>query len=156
MLEAVGRPVAVNPDRALAKIAREAQLGDPQLHEADPAARPRRAHDPGRDDEPRRRRRCADPLAPRPHRGRTRPGGAPPESAGARLNVAGLRLAERRAAITPRATSRARMMSFFMTRSYGRCDVPLHGACSISIEGRVYWRRTESGANPQKRGKREH
>ena len=38
MLEAVGRPVAVNGDRALARIARERGLGDPPLHQAHPLA----------------------------------------------------------------------------------------------------------------------
>ncbi len=55
MLEAVGRPVAVNPDRALAKVAPRARLGGAQLHEADPPPRSRGPHDAGRDDEPRRR-----------------------------------------------------------------------------------------------------
>ena len=43
-----------------------ARLGDPQLHEAHPSTRPRRSHDAGGHDESRRRRRRADPVAPRP------------------------------------------------------------------------------------------
>ncbi len=65
MLEAVGRPVAVNPDRALAKVAREARVGGAQLHEADPPPRPGRPHDAGGDDEPRRRRRGTHLVAAR-------------------------------------------------------------------------------------------
>ncbi len=65
MLEAVGRPVAVNPDRALAKVARETRLGGPALHQADPSARPDGSHDTGGDDEPCRGGRGAHLVAPR-------------------------------------------------------------------------------------------
>ena len=65
MLEAVGRPVAVNPDRALAKAARRARLGGAQLHQADPPARPGGTHDARGDHEPRRGRRCAHLVAAR-------------------------------------------------------------------------------------------
>ena len=40
MLEAVGHPVAVNPDRVLAKVAQRARLGGHAVHQAGPAARP--------------------------------------------------------------------------------------------------------------------
>ena len=66
MLEAVGRPVAVNPDRALAKVARETRLGGAQLHQADPPARPGRAHHAGGDHEPGGRRGGAHLVAARP------------------------------------------------------------------------------------------
>ncbi len=39
MLEAVGHPVAVNPDRVLAKVARRARLGGHAVHQAGPVAR---------------------------------------------------------------------------------------------------------------------
>ncbi len=65
MLEAVGRPVAVNPDRALAKVAARARLGGAELREADPTARPGRAHHTGGDHEPGRRRRGAHLVAAR-------------------------------------------------------------------------------------------
>ena len=66
MLEAVGRPVAVNPDRALAKVAREARLGGTELHQADPPTRPRGAHDASGDDKPGRGRRSTHLVATRP------------------------------------------------------------------------------------------
>ncbi len=68
MLEAVGRPVAVNPDRPLAKIARERGLGGAPLHEADPPPRQGRAHHAGGDDQPGGGRCGADPVAARPAR----------------------------------------------------------------------------------------
>ena len=78
MLEAVGRPVAVNPDRALAKVARE--RGWEVRNFTKPIRLRDRVgpHDAGGDDEPRggRRRahlvaaRCARPARPR----RRRPG----------------------------------------------------------------------------------
>ncbi len=46
MLELVGRPVAVNADRALAKLARERGLGDLPVHQAGPPAGPGRHRAP--------------------------------------------------------------------------------------------------------------
>ena len=66
MLEAVGRPVAVNPDRALAKVARRARLGGAQLHQAHPPARPGGAHHAGAHDEPGGGRRGAHLVAAGP------------------------------------------------------------------------------------------
>ena len=63
MLEAVGRPVAVNPDRALREGGAGAGLGSAQLHQAGPPARPGGPDDAGGDDEPRRGRRGAHPVA---------------------------------------------------------------------------------------------
>ena len=65
MLEAVGRPVAVNPDRALAKVARERGWEVRQLRQADPPARPGRAHHACRDHEPGGRRRGTHLVAAR-------------------------------------------------------------------------------------------
>ena len=66
MLEAVGRPVAVNPDRALAKVAREARLGGAELRQADPPPRPRRAYDTRGHHEPGGGRRGTHLVAARP------------------------------------------------------------------------------------------
>ncbi len=68
MLEAVGRPVAVNPDRALAKVARRTRLGGTQLHQAHSSPRPRGSQDADPDDEPGRGRSRAHLVAARPAR----------------------------------------------------------------------------------------
>ena len=47
MLEAVGHPVVVNPDRALAKLARERGWDDPGVHQAGAPARPDDGDRPG-------------------------------------------------------------------------------------------------------------
>ncbi len=124
MLEAVGRPVAVNPDRALAKVAREARLGGAQLHQADPLARPGRANDARPDHQPRggrrRARSCgAAACAPvtRPWRRGPPPEFRPPGVLMERSNAYASR--NRRAATTPMATKRARIRSFFMADSLG-------------------------------------
>ncbi len=62
MLELVGHPVAVNPDKELARVATRARLGDPRLRASGAAARPhagaaRRSDDRGRWRARRRRRR---------------------------------------------------------------------------------------------------
>ena len=87
MLEAVGPPGRGQPRPRAGQGGARARLGDAQLHEADPPARPGRAHDAGGDDEPRRRRRGAHLVAARParpSRAPGRPAGAPPSRAIAR------------------------------------------------------------------------
>ena len=66
MLEAVGRPVAVNPDRGAGQGGPRTRLGGAELHQADPPARPGRAHHARGDDEPCGGRCSAHPVAARP------------------------------------------------------------------------------------------
>ena len=86
MLEAVGRPVAVNPDRALAKIARERGWEVRNFTKPIRLRDRRGPHDAGGDDEPGRGRCRAHPVAPRR--------AEPPQPAGR-----GRRAAERRSAV---------------------------------------------------------
>ncbi len=83
MLEAVGRPVAVNPDRALAKIARERGWEVRNFTKPIRLPRPGRTDHAGRDHEPRRGGCRSDPVATRP----TRP--SRPEHQGAARRLRG-------------------------------------------------------------------
>ena len=68
MLEAVGPPGGGQPRPRPGQGGPRAGVGDAQLHQAGPPARPGRAHDAGGDDEPRRGRRGAHLVAARPAR----------------------------------------------------------------------------------------
>ena len=84
MLEAVGHPYAVNPDRALRKEALRARLAGAGVHQAGAAARPVHRREPaaadhagrGRDGRRRRDRRAGVARRPRRRRGVADPAAA--------------------------------------------------------------------------------
>ncbi len=119
MLEAVGRPVAVNPDRALAKVGTRARLGGSELRQAGSPARPCRAHDTRRHHEPGGRRRGTHLVAARATGPSRRGQVGRARRVGERLEVV-YASRKRRAATTPMAISTARISSFFMADSLGR------------------------------------
>ena len=121
LLELVGHPVAVNPDRRARARRHRARVGDQHVHPAGPTARPGARSRPrgstetgdrarNRHNRPRtrcRRDRLVDPRPPLGARRRTAPACA--------LN--GYRGISRRAAIATQPTSSNKMMSFFMAAS---------------------------------------
>ena len=96
-----------------------ARLGGAELHQADPSARPCRAHDTRRHHEPGRGRRGTHLVAARPTGPSRRGQVGRARRVGERLEVV-YASRRRRAATTPMAISTARMSSFFMADSLGR------------------------------------
>ena len=169
MLEAVGHPVVVNPDRVLAKVARRARLGGDAVHQAGAPARPGQRpqlvlHRSRGGHHGRGVSGCTGRLAAGPEdtglaagarliglgfdasRGAGSSGGA---GGCGRRPTAGDRVAQegrsRLAATTPRATTMARIRSFFMSRDGNRSD--RHPA-----SGRFRARRVRRGAHRGRAG----